>query len=172
MMFPDMSDRMVVLRRWHPGDAASLVAAWSDPGVTAGSTRPADRGLEAATAWIEGAREREEAGVAVDIVMADPSDDHVMGEVGISSIDDGRRAALIGWWVSADDRGRHVASRGVRMFADWMLGAGPLDHLLAEIAPNNEPSIRVALNAGFRLLRPSEGSRALVFARGRSDSRQ
>jgi len=167
-----MTDRIVVLRRWHVGDAASLVAAWADPGVTAGSTPPADRGLDAARAWIEGAREREEAGVALDIVMADPVDDHVMGEVGISSIDEGRRAALIGWWVSADDRGRHVASTAVRMFADWMLEAGSLDHLMAEISPDNEPSIRVALNAGFRLLRPSEGSRALVFARGRSDSRQ
>ncbi len=171
-MFPDMTDRVVVLRRWHVGDAASLTAAWADPGVAAGSAPPADRGLDAATAWIEGARVREQASLAVDIVMADPVDDHVMGEVGISSIDEVRRAALIGWWVSADDRGRHVASTAVRMFADWMLDAGPLDHLVAEILPTNEPSIRVALNAGFRLLRPSEGSRPLVFARGRSDSRQ
>jgi len=166
-----MTDHVVTLRRWELGDAESLVAAWADPEVVAGSTPPSDAGLDAATTWIEGAGEREAANVAVDLVITDPGDDHVMGEVGISSIDDVRRAAMIGWWVAADDRGRHVASCAVGMFADWMLHEGPLDHLMAEIAPGNQASIRVAMNAGFRLLRESDGNHPSVFVRDRVESR-
>jgi len=170
-MIPALGDGVISLRRWEVNDAPVLVAAWNDVDVIAGSDPPIDRSDRAAISWIEGSRLREESGIAIDLVAAGHADDRAMGEVGISAIDEARKAALIGWWVSKDHRGHHVATRSVRLFADWLLDSGPLDHLLAEIDPTNAASVKVACNAEFRLLRESDGSRPSVFVRDRRQSR-
>jgi len=169
-MIPALGDGVIVLRRWELSDAPVLVAAWNDVDVAAGSVPPDDRSESAAIAWIEGTRLREEAAIAIDLVAANHADNLAVGEVGISSIDQARGAALIGWWVSAGHRRNRVATRSVRLFADWLLDSGPLDHLLAEIDPGNVASARVALNSGFRLLRDSDGTRPSVFIRDRGQS--
>jgi len=170
-MIPPLSDGVVALRRWELSDAPILAAAWNDVDVIAGSDPPNDRSESAAVSWIEGARLREESGIAIDLVAAGHIDGRAMGEVGISAIDNVRKAALIGWWVSADHRGHHVATRAVQLLADWLLDSGPLDHLLAEIDPANKASAKVAGNAGFRILRDPDGSHPTVFVRDRGQSR-
>lgn len=161
---PVLRSGRVVVRPWRIEDAPVLAAAWSDPEVIAGSDPPLDRSLAAATSWIRGVEARADQDVAVDMAIADPMTGRAMGEVGISQVERERRAALVGWWVGRPDRGRHVATDGVGLFVDWLLGPGRLNHVLAEIAAGNPASVRVALNTGFRLLRAVEGDRPAVFA--------
>ncbi len=153
------------LRPWRASDAVALAAAWSDPEITAGSEPPPDRSVEGATRWIEGAAERCRAGLAVDLVIADLTDDRVLGEVGLSSIDPRRGAALIGWWVADGERGRGVASAAVDGFATWAIDEAGFVALVAEIEPANEASLRVAERCRFEMLRAATDDQTAILAR-------
>jgi RimJ/RimL family protein N-acetyltransferase len=161
---PDLGDELVRLRPWRVGDADALVAAWHDPEIVAGSSPPAVRSEEAAVRWIQGWDQRRVAGLAVDLVVADPGDDRVLAEVGLSRFDPRRRAAMIGWWVAAPERGRGVAGRAVEMLVDWSLEAG-LEALVAEITEGNVASVQVAERCGFVMLRPATAAVPAVYSR-------
>lgn len=162
---PDLGNEFVRLRPWRPDDAPALVAAWQDPSILAGSIPPDDRTPAGATRWIEGWELRRSSGVALDLVVADPGDDRVLGEIGLSRFDRTRRAAMIGWWTAAPERGRGIATRAVTTLVDWVLDAGRLDAVVAEIAADNHASVHVARVAGFVELRPAGEDRAAVYAR-------
>lgn len=146
---PDLADRSIRLRPWRSDDAESLVRAWHDPAVIAGSSPPSDRSVGAARRWIEGWDARRLGGVAFDLAIAAVDDDRVLGEVGIARIDPRRRAALLGWWVHEEARGNGVASTALTLVVDWLLASSPVEHTVAEIAPDNPASEAVARNAGF-----------------------
>lgn len=147
-----MTDTLT-LRPWRPDDAAALSAAWHDPDIVAGSTPPADRSLAGAVRWIEGCGVREQRLLAVDRVIDVAGE--CVGEVGLSDIDQRRGAALVGWWVAADHRGRGHATAGLKAMVDVAATFG-VTALVAQIAVDNEASVAVATRAGFELLR--EGS--------------
>ncbi len=156
------------LRPWCLDDASALAAAWGDPTITAEATLPTDSTLAGAERWIEGAGERCRVGLAIDLAVADSADDRVVGEVGLTSIDPRRGAALIGWWVAEQERGRGVASTAVDGLAEWALHEAGFTALVAEISTDNEASQNVAERCGFEVLRPATLDRpaALVRRRG------
>lgn len=151
---PDLATDLLRLRPWKAGDAPSLSRAWHDPTVIAGSTPPPDRSVEASARWIAGCEERRRAGVAFDLVIAAVDDDRVLGEIGFSRFDRDRRAALMGWWVHEEARGRGVASTAVGLVLGWVLESTWVEHVLAEIGPDNPASEAVARAAGFEPLAP------------------
>jgi RimJ/RimL family protein N-acetyltransferase len=161
---PELGDELVRLRPWRLDDAPALAAAWNDSAIVAGSMPPDERTQASATRWIEGWELRRSTGVALDMVVADPTDDRVVGEIGLSRFDGRRRAAMIGWWVAAPERGRGIATRAVRTVVDWVLDPERLDAVLAEIDGTNLASAHVALNAGFVELRPAADDHAAVYA--------
>ena len=139
------------LRPWQVHDASTLAAAWNDPTVAAASEPPPDRSIAAAERWIEGCGIREQRLLAIDRVI--DVDGLCVGEVGLSSIDQRRGAALIGWWVAAEHRGGGYASEGVRAMVALATRGFGLTALVAEIGVDNDASVRVAERAGFELLR-------------------
>lgn len=147
---PDLSGAGWRIRPWRVDDAPALVRAWHDPAIVAGSTPPADRSTAAAVRWIEGCEDRRLAGVAVDVVVVDDGD-QVLGEFGLSRFDAGRAAAVAGWWIHAEARGRGIGGAVVTAMTRWLLD-GPLRALLAEIDPGNEASVTVARRAGYQPL--------------------
>ncbi len=170
LTLPTIELGAVLLRPWRLADAPALVAAWSDPTITAEAEPPRDRSVLGAERWIEGAAERCRAGLAVDLVVADGDDDRVLGEVGLSSVDPRRGACLVGWWTAAGERGRGIATVAVSGFADWALGPAGLEVMVAEIGAANEASWRVAEQCGFEVLRPPTAEQAGVVARRRKNS--
>lgn len=155
MSLPTVEMAKYRLRPWCSRDAAALAAAWTDPEILRSSEPPADRSIAAAQRWISAAESRYRRGLAVDLAIATIEDDTVVGEVGLSSIDPRRGAALIGWWVAAEVRGHGVASAAVAAFAKWALSEGGLVALVAEIPDENPASIRVAQKSGFSPLGPN-----------------
>jgi RimJ/RimL family protein N-acetyltransferase len=145
----DLADDVVRLRPWKLSDAPALAAAWQDVEIAARLPVPGDRDRTAATRWIEGWEPRRRAGSALDLVICESPDDDVCGEIGLSRIDMRTRAALIGWWLADGSRGRGLASRAVLVMAQWALGSGWLDALVAEIDADNERSLRLATRCGF-----------------------
>ncbi|MYE08078.1 MAG: GNAT family N-acetyltransferase, partial [Acidimicrobiaceae bacterium] len=115
-------------------------------------------------------------GVSIDLAVTDPPSGTVIGEVGLSQLDPVRRAALVGWWIAEDWRGRGRAAEAVRLVVDWALAEGLLEAVMAEIAADNPASVAVARRAGLRRVhaprKPSgqpDGPQMLVFARTRSE---
>ncbi len=151
---------------WRPEQAQALVDAWHDPAVLLGAEPPVDRSLESALRWIDGTELRAAAALAIDAVVTQRSSGEVCGEVGLSSIQVERRAALVGWWVAASRRGEGIATAMVTAFSDWAIHEAGYAALLAQIAPDNTASIIVAERAGFSLLKDSDSAdQAAVFVR-------
>ena len=167
--FPELSGDLTRLRAWQPGDAAALAAAWKDPLTARRLAVPSAAEESAARRWIE---QRERAWAercSLDLAVADPASNAVIGEVGFSRFDASRRAALAGWWIAAGWRGRGRAGEAVRLALDWALGSGLLHAVLAEIDADNEASAAVARRAGMRPVDAPHPDPAkagvLVFAR-------
>ena len=146
-----MAEASVRLRSWRAQDAPALAAAWNDPTIAAVSQPPDDCSLEAAARWIEGCGVREERLLAIDRVVS--VDGACVGEVGLSSIDRGRKAAVIGWWIGIGHRGNGFATAAVRELIDVAFDEFDISTLVAEIGIDNAGSVRVAERAGFELLR-------------------
>ena len=143
----------LALRPWAASDRDALVAAWADSEVQRWTALPDDVSPDAAARWIAGGRRRREEGLALDLVGVSVDDGRVLGEVGLSAFDADRRAARIGWWTMAPERGRGVATVMVRAMTDWAHdGPLALRVLVAEVDPANPASAAVARAAGYELL--------------------
>lgn len=147
-----MSLPTVELRPWRSEDIPALVVAWHDPDIVSGSQPPADRSSEAAGRWIGGSGERERRLLAIDRVI--DVDGECVGEVGVSSIDQRRGAALIGWWIAAGHRRRGYATAGLELMVDLLFSEFRLGAIVAEIDDDNAVSRRTALTVGFVPLGP------------------
>jgi len=154
---PLVGDTGILLRPWAIGDAPALAAAWVDPEIARRLPVPDDPTVERAAHWIAGGRERRRLGLALDLVVVD-ADDRVLGEVGLSSFDADRGAALIGWWTMASARGRGVASAAARLLTNWAHDGLGLCVLVAQVGPDNPASVQVAERAGFRELSGRTGA--------------
>lgn len=138
------------LRPWQASDAPVLAAAWSDPEIRDRLSVPEPADEAAAARWIS-QRERARAeGRSMDLAVTDRQSEAVIGEVGLSRFDPVRRAALVGWWIAEDWRGRGMAGEAVRLLVDWAVSEGPLEALMAEISSDNPASAAVARRAGMR----------------------
>lgn len=152
----------LVLRALAPGDADRLLAIYTDPdelrwGLPVGVPVPEDRGAvlarveESATAWAG----RAPGNVAVaDAVVPG----HLLGIVSWRLDQPILRIADVGYVVHADTRGRGVATRGLRLLTEWLIGALPEDaeqdsprlpRVQLDHSVENPDSCAVALRAGY-----------------------
>lgn len=144
----------LVLRPWGAGDgdAAALAAAWHDPEVVRWTAVPDARDEADAARWIAGEGPRRDAGLGIDLVIADPEDlDVVLGEVGLVVVDPERRWAEVGYWLTPAARGGGRAVAALRVFTHWVLHDLPIDRLLVRTDADNAAAGAVAHGAGFDL---------------------
>ena len=152
-----ISDR-VRLRPWLPDDTAALVTAWADPEIARWTAVPPNSDLTAARRWIEGDAARLAAGMAVDLVVCEPLEAAVLGEIGLGPIDWERRAAQVGYWTAAPARKRRLASAALGLLTSWAVDELSLRLLVARCHPANVASSAVASAAGYSVERSdSEG---------------
>lgn len=143
-----------MLRPPRLSDAASYAAAWVDPDIVRWLDPP-EASIDTAERWITGEPERRAAAIALDLVV--DVDGVVAGEVGFSSFDAHRRACLVGYWLTSSMRGRGLAAEAVSTAIDWLRSeVGPVA-VVAECAPDNTASHRVAERSGFELLAADHG---------------
>ena len=174
---PRLAGPTTVLRPWRVEDAPALASAWSDPLIRDRLNVPDPCDEAAAAIWIAQREQAWAEGRSADLAVTDRQSGAVIGEVGLSSIDPVRRAALIGWWIADGWRGQGRAGEAVRLVVDWLLSEGPLAAVMAEIGADNPASMAVARRAGMRQVDVPhargklDGLDLLVFARTRDNDK-
>jgi RimJ/RimL family protein N-acetyltransferase/8-oxo-dGTP pyrophosphatase MutT (NUDIX family) len=164
---PTLTDGEVTLRPWRDEDVSEAVAGhdaliahwfgWPEDGVTPERMLSTIRGWRATYA-----EDRSVVGFAVEDV------DGLAGSVDIRRRETG--VGELSWALFQGRRGRGLATRAVRLLADYALsetGKGGLGYsrIEAKVEPGNEASLRVATRAGLRRegerrVEPGTGDRA------------
>jgi RimJ/RimL family protein N-acetyltransferase len=128
-------------------DAAAIALAARDPETR----RRLDDPPPVPGSELDGVRRAEEqwsAGTGAPFVIADASDDRPLGLLNLQfGIDEG--AASLAVSVFPEARGRGVASRALRLGAEWGLRELGLARVAAEAAVDNHASLRAIEKAGF-----------------------
>lgn len=150
---PTPGENRFTLRPWRVGDAPELFRAWCDPALASGAPPEAARTVELAAAWISRYEQRALDGLALDLAIA-PVDGPVVGEVGVAEFSPVRRAAILGYWIAPEARGRGLATAAVATFCDWAFSQnglikGGLAAIGARVAPDNVASALLLEKALF-----------------------
>ncbi|MEV0232074.1 GNAT family N-acetyltransferase [Nonomuraea sp. NPDC050786] len=164
---PTASAPTLSLRPWRAEDTAALVAAHRDPLMRRWMITPLVSEADARR-WIDDQDRGWADGVRFSfaIVERDQPVGHIVVKGGADPAD---ASAEVGYWTSAEARGRGIASRALERVSRWALGAQrvmPLARLDLLHAVGNHASCRVAEKCRYVLssvlpaqppLFPSEG---------------
>jgi GNAT superfamily N-acetyltransferase len=140
---PTLVGEGVTLVPVRPGSAAALMAG-DLGGRTAGRGWPHDDtapGLAFA-----------DAGGLTWLVL--DADGLVVGELGTKSEPDADGAVEIGYGLAAPSRGLGLGSRAVAVLLDWLAARPDIRRVVANVAIDNAPSVRLLEKLGFRSLGP------------------
>lgn len=141
-----LTDRVVTLRAWEPEDAQAVFAACQDPEIPRFLPIPQPYTEESARAFVSIRRADWDGKDERSFAITDARTGVVLG-----SIARHRRAehrAEFGYWLAPEARGKGIATRALRLIADWSF-AGGLIRLEPFTHPDNNASGRVAERAGF-----------------------
>ncbi|WP_406075207.1 GNAT family N-acetyltransferase [Micromonospora sp. NBC_01638] len=150
----------VRLRPFRAEDTADVVDGCADPRTQRFiSGLPTPYTETDARWWIDAGAPAVWAGGGAAYAVADPATDRMLGAVGLSNPVPARRQAEIGYWVRPAARGRGLAAAATRALSEHAFATGTV-RLELLTHPENGPSQRAALAAGFRYegLRWSAGS--------------
>jgi RimJ/RimL family protein N-acetyltransferase len=141
----------LLLRPWEMRDAAAFARGVSDPEFLRwNSPRSRVMSQADAVAWIEHRAETYARAESAYFCVEDAADGTVLGHVGFGAIDPHMRAAVVGYWVLPEARGRGVARRALARCARWGFEVVGLHRIALDHAVGHEASCRVAEHCGFR----------------------
>lgn len=139
--------------------AESAPALWAPRPRGAYSTRDAQAALRA---WDPDTTHQASYGIL--------EHDRMLGALGLML--DGPRSAELAYWVRPENRRQGLALRGLRALTPWAQVDLGLSRVWLEINPDNTPSLRVAVRAGYHFeQRMSHHCRAWTSEDPRDDTR-
>ena len=148
--FPELSDDQVRLRPWRRDDVPAMLVAFTDPVFDLHSDWAPETDVDL-FAHLNRLEERRREGEAIDLAIVGPDDPAIaVGGVSINGIDHVHLRASIGYWLSPSGRGRGLATRSVKLLADWAFAELGLARLELTCGPENLDSQRVAARCGFQ----------------------
>jgi RimJ/RimL family protein N-acetyltransferase len=154
-----LRDGAIVLRQPREDDASGIAVAAADPEVALWTRIPSPYTKDDAFAWIALAGAALREGSAYHLLVTDAEGKGPLGSVGLEVRKRPEPHGELGYWMAAEARGRGIATRAVRLLADWGRDVLGLPVLEIHVLPENEPSRAVARKAGFQLT----GLRAIEF---------
>jgi RimJ/RimL family protein N-acetyltransferase len=148
MEIPTLRDGDLVLRPKRQEDLDAITAACQDPEIPRWTFVPSPYTRADAEAYFEHSAKEAAEGRAINLLAVD-AQDRLLGSFGLMELDREPGYGEIGYWVVADARGRGVATRAVRLLADWARDELQLTHIDVLPHKDNVASRRVAEKAGF-----------------------
>ena len=147
---PPLSDGTIALRGFESTDVPAIVAACQDPEIPRWTLVPSPYGAQDAHDYVRRMPSARAAGRALSLAIVDAADhDRLLGSIALNPVVWEQRAADVGYWVAAHARGRGVATRAVRMLADWAFRMLRLERLELRTQRDNHASQAIAAHAGF-----------------------
>jgi RimJ/RimL family protein N-acetyltransferase len=150
---------VVRLRPPREDDVPAIAAACVDAEIGRWTRVPHPYTREDASSWLALSSIARARGSALHLLIAGVDDDGLRGSIGLEVRARPAPHGELGYWIAAEQRGRGLATRAVRLLSDWTLESLALPRLEIHVLPENEPSRRVASGAGFEL----ESTRAIEF---------
>jgi RimJ/RimL family protein N-acetyltransferase len=141
-----LSDGVVTLRPLRPEDADTVVAHLQDPEIPRWTRVPSPYRHADFDDWLHASARANADGEGLHLAITD-GEDRVIGAVGVQGLDGPRPD--IGYWIAREARRQGLASRAVRLLRDWLVAERACAHLEILVDPDNRPSQRTALAAGF-----------------------
>jgi RimJ/RimL family protein N-acetyltransferase len=145
---PDLTDGVVVLRRWAMDDADCVHEASRDPRIPQGTTVPDVFTSEQGRAFIERQWGRQTNAEGLSLAIADAADNRARGLVVLMHRKTPGTVG-IGYWVVPSARRKRRATRAVRLLSSWATMVRGLSRLEAYTEPNHVGSQRVLAGSGF-----------------------
>ncbi|GAA3227988.1 GNAT family N-acetyltransferase [Nonomuraea helvata] len=142
---PTASAPALCLRPWRAEDAAALVTAHRDPLMRRWLITSL-AGESDARQWIDDQNRGWDDGVRFSFAIVERG--RPVGHIAVKGgVDPAGASAEVGYWTSAETRGRGIASRALECVSRWALGSQdvmPLARLDLLHAVDNHASCRVA----------------------------
>ncbi len=142
-----LTDGTILLRPWKPDDWRAVFDACQDDLIARFLPIPLPYTEEAARGFISRCEDAWATGSEQTFAIADATTNAVLGSI-TRHAPWGHRVQF-GYWVAPEARVRGVATRALRLIADWTLATTDLIRLDLYTHTKNEVSGRVALGAGF-----------------------
>lgn len=170
---PPLTDGVVALRGYRPEDADQCVTLLDDPDIVRWTRVPAGYTHADYAEFVAANADAARRGAGLSLLVVDAADHSlVLGSAGLHQLDSDRPD--IGYWVGRGHRGKGIAPRAAALLREWATGHLGLRRVEVLVHPDNDPSQRVAVKAGFHRTgeyRPSprrepgqEGDDLVVFA--------
>jgi RimJ/RimL family protein N-acetyltransferase len=149
---PPLMRGALCLRPFRTEDAAALAAASRDTDLAHYTSLPANWHEADAAAWIERAELARQHGHSLCLAISDQTSDLLLGGVSLIALDRAECSAEIGYWLTAQARGRGAAATATSLLGDWTLATLGVDRLQLHIDPANGGSVALAKRCGYRLV--------------------
>lgn len=145
---PDLRYSLVHLRKWSHDDLACIEAASADPKIPQGTTVPATYTEEEGRAFIERQWGRQTSGRGLSLAIADTTTGEAKGLVFLG-LGPGRGHCDLGYWLIPAARRQGRGTEAIRLVSRWVLTHTEVHRLVAQVAPDNVPSIALLRTLGF-----------------------
>jgi RimJ/RimL family protein N-acetyltransferase len=143
----ELSDGLVTLRAWRPGDASAVFAACQDRLIERFIPIPQPYTMDTARGFVARRRADWDSGDERSFAITDATTGEVLGA--IARHQRAGHRAEIGYWLAPGMRGRGIATRALRLISDWSMDVTGLLRLELFTHPENRASQAVAERAGF-----------------------
>jgi RimJ/RimL family protein N-acetyltransferase len=148
---PEIEGDGVALRRWRPGDAAQLKAAFGDKQIRAWNLHEFVN-LAEAREWMDHSTRRWRKRRGASWAVIDPRrPDLVLGQLGFRSLHLADGLAELSCWIMPRARRRHLATDSTRLLTRWAFDELDLVRLEIVHSVHNPAPHPVALGAGFQM---------------------
>lgn len=146
---PQLSSDKVKLRPWHVGESDILAQLVRDDAIGRWTPIPPNLTSEQARDWILRRADRQLAGAGIALAVIPVGHQRPLGTVGLGRSSTAAQAELY-YWLGVDARGRGLAREAVSLICSWAWGAMDLDRISVSIHSDNEASLRLVDDLGFR----------------------
>ena len=158
----------MTLRPWTFADVPGIAAACADAEIARWLDQiPQPYTDRDAHEYVAGSRRGWRHAESSNFGIRDAEADSLLGAIGIRWVDPEDGVGEVGYWTAPAARGRGVATRALCLVARWALTDVGAQRLQLRADDLNEPSKRVAENAGFR----REGVLRSIHYNARQDRR-